>query len=56
MHNSRAAAAAFPTAASAGSRTIRPLFSPTHFDEEPLLLTFRSWGESIDDRWRLALD
>jgi hypothetical protein len=39
MHNSRAAAAAFPTAASAGSRIIRPLFSPTHFDEEPQLFS-----------------
>jgi hypothetical protein len=33
--DSRAAAATFPTAARAGFLTLSPLFSPTHFHEEP---------------------
>jgi hypothetical protein len=39
MPDSRDTASAFPTAASAGSRTLRPLFSPTHFDEDPLFVS-----------------
>ena len=35
MPDSRSTASAFPTAARAGSRTLSPLFLPTHFDEEP---------------------
>ena len=35
MPDSRATAAAFPTAPRAGFRTLNPLFSPTHFHEDP---------------------
>ena len=43
--DSGAAAATFPTAARAGFLTLSPLFSPTHFHEEPFLY-------SADDKRR----
>jgi len=54
--DSRAAAATFPTAARAGFLTLRPLFSPTHFHEEPNMKTAKALGLTIPPSLLLRAD
>jgi hypothetical protein len=53
MPDSRAASSAFPTAPRAGVRTLSPLFSPTHFHEDPENVCHDVWPRRGSNGWTL---